>query len=141
MVTSAMRSNVAARLVRRLSAELESVLVLVSLPGASHARSRHPQRHRGRRDRADRRTADVAVDGGTISQVGTVEGHGDEEIDAAGMLVMPGIVDVHTHYDGQVTWDPVLRPSSWHGVTTLVMGNCGVGFARRRPTATTGSSA
>ena len=74
-------------------------------------------------------SGDVAVDGGTISAVGEVGGRGRREIDAAGLLVTPGWVDVHTHYDGQVTWDPILAPSSWHGVTTLVMGNCGVGFA------------
>ena len=76
---------------------------------------------------------DVAVDGGTISAVGEVAAHGRREIDARDLLVTPGWVDVHTHYDGQVTWDPVLAPSSWHGVTTLVMGNCGVGFAPHRP--------
>ncbi len=76
---------------------------------------------------------DVAVDGGTITGVGEVAGRGRREIDARDLLVTPGWVDVHTHYDGQVTWDPVLAPSSWHGVTTLVMGNCGVGFAPRRP--------
>jgi len=72
---------------------------------------------------------DVAVDGRTITEVGTVRGRGTEEIDAAGQLVTPGFVDIHTHYDGQVTWDSSLAPSSWHGVTTVVMGNCGVGFA------------
>src|SRR5437868_8614328 len=75
------------------------------------------------------RIADVAVDGGLISQVGVVEGRGKREIDAAGLLVTPGWVDIHTHYDGQATWDGSLAPSSWHGVTTVVMGNCGVGFA------------
>jgi len=78
-------------------------------------------------------TGDVAVDGGVISAVGRVDAPGREEIDATGKLVTPGFVDVHTHYDGQVTWDPTLAPSSWHGVTTVVMGNCGVGFAPARP--------
>jgi N-acyl-D-aspartate/D-glutamate deacylase len=80
-----------------------------------------------------RRAADIAVDDGVISAVGEVSGRGRREIDATDLLVTPGWVDVHTHYDGQVTWDPVLAPSSWHGVTTLVMGNCGVGFAPVRP--------
>ena len=79
--------------------------------------------------------ADVAVDDGTITAVGTVDDRGREEIDATGLAVTPGFVDVHTHYDGQVTWDPLLTPSIWHGITTVVMGNCGVGFApgRGRP--------
>ena len=72
---------------------------------------------------------DIAIDGDRIAQVGGKAGAGRREIDAAGALVTPGWVDVHTHYDGQVTWDPYLTPSSWHGVTTVVMGNCGVGFA------------
>jgi N-acyl-D-amino-acid deacylase len=72
---------------------------------------------------------DVAIDNGRIVSVGGKAGSGRREIDAAGLLVTPGFVDIHTHYDGQVTWDPYLTPSSWHGVTTLVMGNCGVGFA------------
>ncbi len=76
---------------------------------------------------------DVAISGGRIRQVGSVSGAGREEIDAAGKLVMPGFVDIHTHYDGQVTWENCLRPSSEHGVTTVVMGNCGVGFAPCRP--------
>jgi len=78
-------------------------------------------------------SGDVAIDAGVITEVGAVTGQGREEIDATGRLVTPGFVDVHTHYDGQVTWDPTLAPSSWHGVTTIVMGNCGVGFAPVRP--------
>ncbi|MBP7705495.1 MAG: amidohydrolase family protein [Caulobacter sp.] len=73
--------------------------------------------------------ADIAIDGGVITAVGKVDSAGRREIDAAGRIVTPGWVDIHTHYDGQVTWDPYLSPSSWHGVTTAVMGNCGVGFA------------
>lgn len=74
-------------------------------------------------------SGDVAVDNGRITQVGGTAGPGTREIDAAGAIVTPGWVDLHTHYDGQVTWDPFVSPSSWHGVTTVVMGNCGVGFA------------
>ena len=77
--------------------------------------------------------ADVAVEGGRIAEVGAKLGRGREEIDAAGRLVTPGFVDVHTHYDGQATWDSALAPSFAHGVTTVVMGNCGVGFAPVRP--------
>ena len=79
------------------------------------------------------RRADVAIDGDRISLVGTVTDKGKREFDAAGRLVTPGWVDIHTHYDGQVSWDPYLTPSCWHGVTTVVMGNCGVGFAPVRP--------
>jgi N-acyl-D-aspartate/D-glutamate deacylase len=83
---------------------------------------------------ADRRVADVAVVDGTIAEIGSnLEGDASEVIDATGLLVTPGFVDVHTHYDGQVTWDQTLEPTSLHGVTTLVMGNCGVGFAPVRP--------
>jgi N-acyl-D-aspartate/D-glutamate deacylase len=78
-------------------------------------------------------TADIAVDGERITGVGQVVGKGRREIDAHGLLVTPGFVDIHTHYDGQVTWDPEVTPTSWHGVTTIVMGNCGVGFAPARP--------
>jgi len=76
---------------------------------------------------------DVGVDGERISAVGSTVDAGKREIDAAGRLLAPGWVDIHTHYDGQVTWDPELTPSCWHGVTTVVMGNCGVGFAPVKP--------
>jgi N-acyl-D-amino-acid deacylase len=76
---------------------------------------------------------DIAIDGDVIAGVGGEADAGRREIDASGLLVTPGFVDIHTHYDGQVTWDPYLSPSSWHGVTTLVMGNCGVGFAPVEP--------
>ena len=77
--------------------------------------------------------ADVAIDGDRITIVGTVTAKGREEIDATGRIVTPGFVDIHTHYDGQATWDGEMGPSSWHGVTTVVMGNCGVGFAPAKP--------
>ena len=79
-------------------------------------------------------TADVAVKDGVIAQVApTIVGEAAEEIDATGKLVTPGFIDIHTHYDGQVSWDTLLEPSSGHGVTTVVVGNCGVGFAPVRP--------
>jgi N-acyl-D-aspartate/D-glutamate deacylase len=80
------------------------------------------------------RQAGVAVDEGRITEVGELyDRDARQTIDAGGMLVTPGFVDVHTHFDGQITWDPMLTPSCWHGVTTVVMGNCGVGFAPARP--------
>ena len=79
------------------------------------------------------RPADVAIDGEKIAAVGSDLGPAKRELDARGQLVTPGWVDIHTHYDGQVTWDPYLTPSGWNGVTTVVMGNCGVGFAPVRP--------
>src|SRR5262249_54743936 len=78
-------------------------------------------------------TGDVAVQGGRIVEVGRVQGAARRILEADGLLVAPGVVDVHTHYDGQATWDPLLTPSCWHGVTTAVMGNCGVGFAPMKP--------
>ncbi|WP_043363000.1 amidohydrolase family protein [Belnapia sp. F-4-1] len=78
-------------------------------------------------------TGDLAIDGDRIAQVGGKAGPGRREVQAEGRLVTPGWVDVHTHYDGQATWDPVLAPSSWHGATTILFGNCGVGFAPVRP--------
>ena len=76
---------------------------------------------------------DLAVTGKIIAKIGVVKETGTKEIDAKGKIVTPGFVDIHTHYDGQVTWDPYLRPSTYHGVTTVVMGNCGVGFAPCKP--------
>ncbi len=74
-------------------------------------------------------SGDVAISGGRIAAIGGKQGPGRREIDATGLLVTPGWVDVHTHYDGQAMWDPLLAPSCWHGVTTVLFGNCGVGFA------------
>jgi N-acyl-D-aspartate/D-glutamate deacylase len=74
-------------------------------------------------------TGDVAIAAGRIAAVGGKQGPARREIDATGLLVTPGWVDVHTHYDGQAMWDPLLTPSCWHGVTTVMFGNCGVGFA------------
>jgi N-acyl-D-amino-acid deacylase len=81
----------------------------------------------------DSRRGDVAVRGDRIAAVGEVSGRGAEELDASGLIVTPGFVDIHTHYDGQVIWEDRLFPSSGHGVTTVVIGNCGVGFAPCRP--------
>jgi N-acyl-D-aspartate/D-glutamate deacylase len=75
------------------------------------------------------RTADVAITDGLVTEVGKVDGAARETLDADGLLVTPGVVDVHTHFDGQLTWDEMLTPTCWHGVTTVVVGNCGVGFA------------
>ena len=79
------------------------------------------------------RRVDVAIVGDTITEVGEKLGRGRRELDAEGLLVTPGFVDPHTHYDGQATWDPILAPSAHHGVTTVAMGNCGVGFAPVAP--------
>ncbi len=79
------------------------------------------------------RDGDVAIKGGVIAAVGRFDGSGSEEVDAKGRIVTPGFVDIHTHYDGQAVWDAHLAPSAWHGVTSVVMGNCGVGFAPCKP--------
>ena len=77
--------------------------------------------------------ADIAFSGNKLSHVGKVKDSGKEEIDAKDKIVTPGFVDIHTHFDGQITWDPFLSPSHYHGVTTAIMGNCGVGFAPCKP--------
>src|SRR5512147_2132476 len=77
----------------------------------------------------DLRDADIAIKDGRIAAIGAIPGAGTDEIDARGRIVTPGFVDVHTHYDGQAVWSREMAPSSSHGVTTAVMGNCGVGFA------------
>ena len=83
---------------------------------------------------ADARRGDVAVKDGKVVSVGEhLDGEAAEVVDAEGRLVTPGFVDIHTHYDGQATWDEVLDPSAGHGVTTVVAGNCGVGFAPGHP--------
>ena len=107
-------------------------------PWGSHARSGHPQRRSRRRHRAPPAfVGDVAVDGGVITEVGRrsrpIDGRGRTEIDATGLLVTPGFVDIHTHYDGQVTWDPTARAVELARRHHVVMGNCGVGFAPVQP--------
>src|SRR5688572_28705304 len=82
---------------------------------------------------APRFQGDVAVQGGRIAALGKVQGTAAETIDAAGKVVAPGFVDPHTHYDAQITWDSLLSSSAEHGITTVVMGNCGVGLAPCRP--------
>lgn len=77
--------------------------------------------------------ADLAIDDGLITTVGTVDGEGKQEIDASGLTVTPGFIDIHTHLDAQIGWDPELTPVSWHGVTTALLGNCGVTFAPCKP--------
>ncbi len=79
------------------------------------------------------RRADVAIDGDRITEVGTVPGQGRRQLDAAGRVVTPGFIDIHTHLDAQLFWDPFASSSCWHGVTTVVLGNCGVTFAPVRP--------
>ncbi len=81
----------------------------------------------------DPQIADVAINGDRIAKIGQIDQKGLREIDATGKIVTPGFVDIHTHFDGQVTWDPLLAPSTSHGVTTIVTGNCGVGFAPCKP--------
>src|SRR3989442_3664301 len=75
---------------------------------------------------AARRQVDVAIDEGLITALEPKAGRARREVNAEGLLVTPGWVDIHTHYDGQATWDPAMTPSSWHGVTTTIFGNCGV---------------
>ena len=78
-------------------------------------------------------TGDLAVSGGRIAEVGTVTGRGTREVDARDLVVAPGFIDPHTHYDAQLTWDPSASCTSWHGVTTIVTGNCGFTMAPCRP--------
>ncbi len=102
--------------------------------GTRHARSRDPGGTIVDGTGAPAFVADIAVDRGVISGIGSFgEASASRTLDADGLMVTPGWVDIHTHYDGQVTWDEVLAPSSSHGVTTIVTGNCGVGFAPARP--------
>src|SRR5215831_12724278 len=79
------------------------------------------------------RRADVAVANGQITEVGAIRGSAKQTIDASELVVAPGFIDPHTHYDAQIDWDPLVSCSSWHGVTSVIMGNCGVGIAPCRP--------
>src|SRR5438105_6903356 len=82
---------------------------------------------------APARRADVGITGGRITDIGRVSGPAKRTLDASDLVVAPGFIDPHTHYDAQICWDGALTPSSWHGVTSVVMGNCGVGIAPCRP--------
>ena len=82
---------------------------------------------------APRHTADVAVHHGRVVEIGTLRERGDRELDADGLLVTPGFVDIHTHYDAQLHWDPTASPASWHGVTTLLTSNCGFTITPTKP--------
>ena len=82
---------------------------------------------------AERRRADIGIQDGRVVAVGEVPGHAAQTVDAGGLVVAPGFVDIHTHYDAQVLWDPLLTVSPWHGVTTAMLGNCGFGVAPTRP--------
>src|SRR2546421_6326759 len=84
---------------------------------------------------ASARQADVAITGGTIAEIGRVTDGAATVIDADGLVVAPGFIDPHTHYDAQICWDGAVTPSSWHGVTSVIMGNCGVGIAPCKPKA------
>jgi len=84
---------------------------------------------------APARRADVGIAGGRIAAVGEGTENAKRTIDASDLVVAPGFIDPHTHYDAQICWDGALTPSSWHGVTSVVMGNCGVGIAPCRPAA------
>ena len=86
---------------------------------------------------APRRMADVAVKDGMIAEIGKIKDGAKKTIDADGLIVAPGFVDPHTHYDAQICWDPQITSSSWHGVTSVVMGNCGLGWRRAGPKPTT----
>jgi len=79
--------------------------------------------------------ADVAITDGSISEIGKVNARAAQVVDATDLIVAPGIIDHHTHYDAQICWDPLITCSSWHGVTSVIMGNCGVGLAPCRPEA------
>jgi N-acyl-D-aspartate/D-glutamate deacylase len=81
------------------------------------------------------RRADVAIAGGKIAEIGKIADGAARVVDADGLVVSPGFIDPHTHYDAQICWDPAISPSSWHGVTSVVMGNCGVGIAPCKPEA------
>src|SRR5260370_13427887 len=84
---------------------------------------------------APARRADVAITGGKIAEIGRVTDGGATVIDAADLVVAPGFIDPHTHYDAQICWDAAVTPSSWHGVTSVITGNCGVGIAPSKPKA------